>query len=104
MAATTIVPKSMPQSSTGEFDREAVLERLFALPIPPHRWGRRDYPIHTPLGRVMRVKEMLIRQVSAMPGCPNERRMSDYLAGRREIAPHHRGHLAAALGVDPRVL
>lgn len=106
--AAAMTPKAVgtttPSTATSPFDRVRVLERLFALPLPPHRKGRRPYPVDTPLGRVMRVKDLMIREVAAMPDCPNERLISDYLAGRREIADHHRAALARGLGVDPRIL
>lgn len=108
MAATTervIVPKTL---SPPEFDRAQMLERLFALPLPPRpaddHGGGRPYPITTPLGRIMRLKGLKVQEVGLMPDCPNYRVLSDYLAKRKPISPRHRGALAKALGVDSRIL
>lgn len=105
-ASSTIVPKQRRRSrEVGDgFDRDAVLRRLFSLPVPPTAWGRKPYPIHTPLGRLMRVKNLMIQDVQKWDGAPNHRVMSDYLAGRKPIAVHHRAALARGLGVDQRVL
>lgn len=109
MAAHTMVPKGPTARQADDdgddgFDRDALLAKLFALPIPPQQHRTKPYPIHTPLGRIMRVKGLLIRDVDRMPNCPNQRVLCDYLAGRKPIAPHHRGALARGLGVDVRLL
>lgn len=107
MAATptrTLVPKSMPPPEPPpEFDREAILERLFALPLPA-ALSNGSFPVHTPLGRIMRLKKLTVRDVDAMPDCPNYRYLSNYLAARKPINAKHRAALARALGVDPRLL
>jgi hypothetical protein len=96
----TVVGPPRPQ----EFDREALLAKLFALPVPPQGRGHRRFPTHTPLGRIMRLRELSVRQVSAMsPDVPHVRTMTEYLAGRKAIRGEHRRALAKALGVDARV-
>lgn len=96
--AATMVPKKAP------FNRDAVLERLFSLPLPPPSPIGKAYPIHTPLGRLMRLRGIRVQELAAMEGCPNYRVLSDYLAERREITPKYRGALGRALKVDARVL
>lgn len=92
------------EQTDDSFDRDAVLAKLFALPLPPHpHRGSRPYPIHTPLGRLMRLRNLMIRDVTKHPGAPNERVMTELLAGRREVR-NYRVPLAKILGVDPRVL
>lgn len=87
-----------------QFNRDAILEALFALPIPPSpAGGRRSYPIHTPLGRIMRLQCKQKRHMVAFPGTPNERALTEMLAGRRDVG-NYRVPLAGALGVDPRLL
>lgn len=106
MAAQTITPKSMKKpDKTGEFDRAEVLRQLFSIPVPPSQHGNaRTFPIHTPLGRIMRLKGLTVRDVDAMrDGVPNYRVLSDYLAGRKKMSAHHRVALGRALGVDSRV-
>lgn len=85
------------------WDRSAALERLFALPVPPPPSPRRTYPIDTPLGRIMRLKGLTVRDVSRMDGAPIERTMTEILAGRADVGPW-RTALARGLGVDARVL
>lgn len=85
-----------------DFDRPALLAKLFALPLPPAPWAR-QYPIHTPLGRIMRLRGLKVRDVDGMEGCPNYRLLSDYLAGRKPVRGDHRVALARALDVDPRI-
>lgn len=105
--AATMVPKTSKKKRDDTFDRDAILERLFSLPLPPQTNGQntggRNYAIHTPLGRIMRLREVLVNDLARMDGCPNARLLCDYLAGRREITPAHRGALARALRVDARV-
>ena len=107
-----LVPKGPtappPPPSFPDFDRDTLLARLFALPVPPiTRQGRggggREYPIHTPLGRIMRLRGLTVNEMSMGEGCPNVRVMSDYLANRKPMAPHHRVALGRLLRVDPRI-
>ena len=100
-AQKELVPKG---PSAQEFDRDAALARLYALPLPPTRHRCKPFNTSTPLGRIMAIKGVMVRDVEGIPGCPNARVMSDYLAGRKPIAPHHRGALARGLGVDVRLL
>lgn len=105
--AAQIVPKSREKSAV-PFDRDRLLKTLFALPCPQFsdfcKMGR-PYPADTPLGRIMRLKRMTINDVCrADPDVPNHRVMSDYLANRRPIMPHHRAVLGRVLGVDSRLL
>jgi len=89
------------------FDRASTLAKLFALPVPPPSaasFGRRTYPIDTPLGRIMRHRGLTINEVSAWPGAPNARRMSDFLAGRQIIPQHVKVALARGLSIDARLL
>jgi hypothetical protein len=109
--AATMTPKKLPSRyvKREKFDREAAHKRLFALPVPAPPstdtlGPRRTYPIHTPLGRIMRLRRLHIRAVTRLDGCPSDRLMSDYLADRRAISPSHRQALGKALGVDPRIL
>lgn len=104
VAASTLVPKGPLIQRDAEFDRDAILAKLFALPVPPNpAAGSRTYPIHTPLGRIMRLRGLTIREVDAGEGCPNYRLLSDYLAGRKPVGPQFRGALARLLQVDPRI-
>lgn len=80
-----------------------MLEALFALPLPPPPKSFRTYPVDTPLGRIMRLRGMMVRDVTKLDGTPNERVMTELLAGRTPI-DHYRHGLARALQVDPRVL
>lgn len=96
-------PPSPSPPPAPPFDRQAILDALFALPVPTRGEGR-QFPIHTPLGRLMVHRGLRVRDMDAMPGCPNYRLLSDYLAGRQEIAPRYRQAIARALGVDPRLL
>lgn len=104
-SSRAIVPKgpSVASSARDHFDRDAALTYLFSLPLPPYPPGRREYPAHTPLGRIMRLKGLMIRDIERMDGAPNQRKMSDYLAGRSRISDHHRRALARGLGVDARI-
>lgn len=98
-----LVPKG-PTAHADDFDRDALLAKLFALPVPPIvGMSGRHYPITTPLGRIMRLREVQVNKVAAGEGCPNYRVLSDYLAGRRPISPHHRVALARYLRVDARI-
>lgn len=94
-------PRPVHQDDT--FDRDAVLTKLFALPLPPPHNEGRLYPTHTPLGRVMRLRSLMIRDVTKQDGAPNERVMTEMLAGRRTVGKY-RVPLAKILQVDPRVL
>lgn len=103
---TTIVPKgpfAPPVTRVTRFDRDAALAKLFDLPVPPPP-ASRTYPIDTPLGRLMRLRKLKVRDVEKWDGAPNYRILSDYLAGRTRIQPHHRVALARGLGVDARIL
>ncbi len=90
----------------GDFDRAALLARLFALPLPPYptsdKGGHRAYPVHTPLGRIMRLRTIRASDLSIQSGV-YVRTMTEYLAGRKAIPPRHRIALARALDVDPRI-
>lgn len=102
-----MVAKKAAPLSTGEFDRASILTKLFALPVPPPpvpSKGKRTYPIDTPLGRIMRHRGLTINEVCSWPGAPNARRMSDFLAGRHPIPPHHKIAIARGLKIDPRLL
>lgn len=105
--SAALVPKGptapAPPPRASSFDRADLLTKLFALPLPPRSGGRRDYPIATPLGRIMRLRTITVNAISAGEGCPNYRVMSDYLADRKPIAPHHRVALARYLNVDSRI-
>ncbi len=101
MVKKSLTPKARVVS---EFNRDLILARLFDLPIPPRPTRGREFPIHTPLGRIMRLKHLRIRDVTRWEGAPNERLMTDYLAGRQRLPATHRGALARGLGVDGRLL
>lgn len=110
MAATTtrIVPKgpTAPPREASEddgFDREALLAKLFALPVPPSPHGGKPYPIHTPLGRILRLRGMRAMDLYGAPGAPHYYTISKYLAGKKEMLPHHRVAIARVLKVDPRI-
>ena len=100
-ASATIVPKG---PTVDQFDRARLLAQLFSLPLPPKKHGRRPFPTHTPLGYIIRLKDLSLHEVSQMPGCPYSRTMTEYVAGRKVLSPEHRRALARALGVDPRIL
>ncbi len=104
----TLVPKgpsvTKPVVRVDDFDRAKALDYLFSLPLPPRVLRGKPYPITTPLGRIMWLKGLQVRDVDHWEGAPNYRRLCEYLAGREEIKPHHRAVLARELGVDPRVL
>jgi hypothetical protein len=110
----TLTPKSLTgpppgqpaaESSTGSPQTvEELRQRLLAMPLPPHKAGRRPYPTTTMLGRLMRLRNLMIRDVLQWDGAPNNRQMTEYLAGRVRVPPQHRAVLAAGLGVDPRLL
>lgn len=106
--AAALVPKGPtappPPPRPPGFDREALLAKLYALPVPP-KAGKtgRQFASHTPLGRIMRLRGMTVNEVSAGPGCPNYRVLSDYLADRKPIPPHHRVALARLMKVDARI-
>lgn len=82
---------------------------IFSLPVPPNPMKERGgygraYPTHTILGRLMRLRGLMIRDVCEWDGAPSDRTMTEYLAGRVGITKRHRGVLAKGLGVDARVL
>ncbi len=98
-----LVPKG--PSVSQPFDRAKAHALLFSLPLPPRGIRGRPYPYDTPLGRIMWLKGLTVRQVSGFGGtCPHHRTLCEYLAGRVELLPHHRAALGRALGVDPRIL
>lgn len=103
-STTIITPKgpTVDRLLRDDFDRPALLAKLFSLPLPPAPWMR-QYPIHTPLGRIMRLRMLMVRDVDRMEGCPNYRVLSDYLADRKPVRADHRVALARALDVDPRI-
>lgn len=102
-----LVPKgpnaAPPPPRAEDFDRAALLAKLYAVPLPPHKGGRRPHADHTPLGRIMRLRGITVNEISAGAGCPNYRVLSDYLADRKPIPPHHRVALARFLKVDGRI-
>lgn len=116
MAGTgsVLVPKgprvgssARPESTAPEFDRTRTLEVLFALPVPPPpRSGSRNYPIHTPLGRVMRLRGVTIEDLVRLnaEGVPHSRTISELLSGRKDVSPAVARAIGGALGVDWRVL
>lgn len=103
-ASTILVPKGPRVES--ERNVAEMRAALFALPVPPPPLPHRTYPIHTPLGRVMRHKQVTIEDVVRLPipGMPNARIMSDMLAGRRDVGPLVAQKIARGLGVDWRVI
>lgn len=100
-----LVPKSRTKAAGGEggFDRDRLLRALFTLPVPPPLTTNKCYPITTPLGRLMRHRQLLVRELAAKSGV-DARYLSDYLASRRPIPERHRVMLAEVLGVDARLL
>lgn len=86
------------------FDRDAMLEQLFALPLPPAPTNTRTYPTDTPLGRIMRLRGLTVNEVARCEGGPNARQLTDILSGARELGWDWKQSLARGLGIDWRLL
>lgn len=66
-------------------------------PIPTHRPKQgRPFPTHTPLGKLTQARGWRVADLAGASGV-NARTLTEYLAGRKEIAAHHRDALARAL-------
>jgi hypothetical protein len=63
----------------------------------------RQYPTHTPLGKLMRHYGLRVKDVEFRTGI-SYRTLSNYLAGRAAILPGHLRLLSELFQVDPRVL
>jgi hypothetical protein len=60
----------------------------------------RQYPTHTPLGQLMRHYGLRVKDVESRAGI-SYRTLSDYLANRKPILPHHRSVLSQLFQVPP---
>lgn len=58
----------------------------------------RRFNVTQPLGRLMYEQGFSVEQFSGLTGC-SYRTISDYLAGRAHIRPHHLTEFSEALGV-----
>lgn len=63
----------------------------------------RHFPTHTPLGYQMSALGWTAADFSAITGIHN-RTLTDYLAGRKDLLPHHLIAAASVLGCDPDAL
>lgn len=63
----------------------------------------RQYPTHTPLGKLMRHYGLRVKDVDQHTGI-SYRTLSDYLANRKPMLPRHQLLLAALFHVAPEQL
>lgn len=77
------------------------------MPWPVNVWQHtrvsRKFNTDTQLGKVMELRGMSVKALEAASGV-SYRTISDYLAGRKEMRPGHRGQMAVALRVNPERL
>lgn len=101
-AGSVLVPKGP------RVDREVPVTMLraalFAVPLPPNPTGTRTYPVHTTLGRIMRLRGLSINEVARVPNGPSARQIGDALSERRALSNAHKDALAAHFGIDRRLL
>lgn len=77
---------------------------LFSVLLPPPPTKTRTYPVHTALGRIMRLRRLTVGETAKVPGGPSAKLLTEVLAGRRGLTREEKDALAVGLGVDRRLL
>lgn len=102
---SVLVPKGPRAKEAAPRDEVAeMIERLFALPLPPNPTQTRTYPTTTVLGRIMRLRGLSINEVAKIPNGPSARQLGDHLGGKRMLSREKRQAIARGLGIDGRLL
>lgn len=73
------------------------------MPQTQRKIPGRQYPTHTPLGRLMRHYGLRVMDVEARAGI-SHRTLTEYLAGRKRIQAHHLTALSQLFRVAPESL